>query len=360
VRGCCAETGHFQVAIMKTSFPLLFVGLLLAGFSGGVLLRAETLPQRAEMIPQRAADRIIELASTDSEEKMPVVSSVALDPGGRFVAAVGDDHLVRVFDVASGKLLHRWASHTDWVKASMFRPDGVVLATAGDDGRVCFWNAAASERGKMSEPFQTIYTIAFSPDGRILAAAGFAEKIWILDGKHGTLIHELAAPGNDIRAIAFSSDGQRMAAAGRSGLLRIWNTNGWQPVVDEQVSPKRIYALAYSPDGRVLAAAGQQRIVQLLDPTSGKSAAYLPERSGEVLSLCFCGPDTLVSAGSGNVIHVWDVVTRQERCQLTGHTGSVTTLVFNAAAATLISGSYDTTVRLWDVKNWNEERVSRR
>ena len=59
----------------------------------------------------------------------------------------------------------------------------------------------------------------------------------------------------------------------------------------------------------------------------------------------------MASAGSGNVIHLWDVTARQERCRLVGHTGSVTTLVFDRGISTLISGSYDTTVRLWDVKN---------
>jgi WD40 repeat protein len=98
----------------------------------------------------------------------------------------------------------------------------------------------------------------------------------------------------------------------------------------------------------------------LLDATSGKPVADLPGRPGEVLALCFCGPDMLAAAGSGNVIHVWDVASRKERCQLTGHTGSITTLIFNPSAATLISGSYDTTVRLWDVKDWNQEKVTQR
>ena len=79
-----------------------------------------------------------------------------------------------------------------------------------------------------------------------------------------------------------------------------------------------------------------------------------------MLALCFCGPDTLASAGSSNVIHLWDVLTKQERRQLVGHTGSVTTLAFDGRAGTLISGSYDTTVRLWDVKNPNQGKVTKR
>jgi len=329
--------------------------LLLASMAGGT-------PARAETIPEISANKVIQLAPVDSQEKTPVISSVALDPAGKLLAAVGDDHLVRVFDLPSGKLLHRWASHVDWVKASAFRPNSAALATSGADRRICLWNVTAEGRARnLSEPLQAvIYTLAYSPDGRFLAAAGFADKVWVFDADQGKLLRELSAPGTDIRAISFSPDGTRMAAAGRAGLVRIWDAASGQPLSDVQVSSRRICALAYSPDGKLLAAAGQQRIVRLLDSSSGKPLADLPERPGEVMTLCFCGPDTLASAGSGNVIHLWNVASRRERCQLIGHTGSITTLVFHRSAETLISGSYDTTVRLWDVKSRSEERVTQR
>ena len=60
---------------------------------------------RAETIPQISANKVIQLAPIDSAEKTPVISSVALDPAGKLLAAVGDDHLVRVFDLPSGKLV---------------------------------------------------------------------------------------------------------------------------------------------------------------------------------------------------------------------------------------------------------------
>ena len=149
-----------------------------------------------------------------------------------------------------------------------------------------------------------------------------------------------------------------MAAAGRAGLVRIWDATSGQQISDVQISNRRIFALAYSPDGKLLAAGGHQRVVRLLDSASGKVVADLPERPGDVMALCFCGPDTLASAGSGNVIHVWDIASQRERCQLLGHTGSITTLVFNRSETTLISGSYDTTVRVWDVKRHSEERIN--
>ena len=300
---------------------------------------------------------MIELAPSKSaeKEKQPVISSVAIDPAGKLLAAVGDDHLVRLFDLQTGKLLHRLAFHCDWVKAAAFRPDGRVLATAGADRRIRLWDMAtvAAGRGPRDLPGQlpAVHTLAYNPDGRILAVAGFGDKVWVFDADQGQPLRELAAPGGDIRAIAFSPDGTRMAAAGRAGVVRLWDIDAGRLVADVQVSTRRICALAYSPDGKFLAVAGQQRIVRLLDAASGKPMADLPERPGEVLALCFCGPNVLASAGSGNVIHLWDLATGQEQRRLVGHTGSITTLVLDQHTQTLISGSYDTTVRLWDVKN---------
>ena len=151
-----------------------------------------------------------------------------------------------------------------------------------------------------------------------------------------------------------------MAAAGRAGVVRLWDIDAGRLVADVHVSTRRICALAYSPDGKFLAAAGQQRIVRLLERRLGQADRGLPQRPGEVLALCFCGANLLASAGSGNVIHLWDLATGEEQRRLVGHTGSITTLVLDQHTQTLISGSYDTTVRLWDLKNQDQEKVTQR
>jgi WD40 repeat protein len=348
---------------LKSALSVVFGIIVLAGPLSGTSATAGA-------IPEVSASRVIQLAPPESGEKLPVVSGVAIDPAGKLLAVVGDDHLVRIFDAQTGALVHRMRSHSDWIKVSAFRPDGQTLATAGADGRIRLWDVAAALPEKGTGPIYrhgpegashkldlspfpatSLYTLAYSRDGQMLAAAGFSDKVWVFDGQLGSAARELAAPGSDIRAIAFSPDGTRLAAAGRAGVVRIWDIRSGQPVIDVPASTRRICALCYSPDGKLLAAAGQQRIVRLLSAASGSVLADLPQRPGTVMALCFCGPRTLASAGSDNVIHLWDVSTGQEQRRLVGHTGSVTTLVLDGHTGTLISGSYDTTVRLWDLKD---------
>ena len=298
----------------------------------GVLLAAGCLAAaigRAESIPRATASRIINLTPPVDEEKTPVISSVAIDQAGRLLAAVGDDHLVRVFDAQSGELVHRWKSHTDWVKASAFQPDGQLLATSGADRRICLWATAADGQSHdLSESPQVIYTLVYSPDGRMLAAAGFDDKVWMFDAESGQLLRELAAPGSDIRAISFSPDGTRMAAAGRAGLVRIWEA------AERAASGRRAGLLA--ADLRLGLFARRKT------PGRGRPAAHRAVAGrfdGQALgrSARAAGRSAVAvflrarHAGLGRQRQRDSSLGRgraQEKCRLVGHTGSITTLVY--------------------------------
>lgn len=324
------------------------------GWTGPAAVLAETVPELSPV-------RVLDLVSPGSKETSPVVSGVAIDPSGKLLATVGDDHLVRVIDLQSGDLLSRRKSHTDWGKDAVFRPDGKLLVTTGDDRRVRLWDPLGKNGSQdlAIEP-QPIYRLAYSADGQMLATAGFDDKIRLYEMAKGTLFCDQPAPGADIRALCFSPDGTLLAAAGRIGLVRVWNTSDCSQRFNVKASPRRICAMAYSPDSKILAVAGQERTIRLLNASTGKTVADLPERPGEVLSLCFCGPDLLASSGSRNVIYLWNIRTHQERCRFVGHTGSVTTLAFHREADMLVSGSYDTTVRLWNLKDLDQQKVTQR
>jgi len=78
------------------------------------------------------------------------------------------------------------------------------------------------------------------------------------------------------------------------------------------------------------------------------------------MAVCFCGPNRLASAGSGNVIYLWDTAARRELARLVGHVGSITTLVFHPETSSLVSGGYDTTIRVWNVGVFDEEKITQR
>jgi WD40 repeat protein len=98
-----------------------------------------------------------------------------------------------------------------------------------------------------------------------------------------------------------------------------------------------------------LASGGDERNILLWDASSGKLLQSLPPRPGKILCLTFCGPTCLAAGAGDNVIRLWDLSAGVEQFHLVGHTGSVTALAWDPGAGTLISGSFDTTVRLWQL-----------
>jgi WD40 repeat protein len=299
----------------------------------------------------------IDLGAQKPAEAVPVVSSVALGPTGRQMATAGDDHLVRIWDFQQGVVLRRLTGHGDWVRAVAFSPDGQRLATAGDDRRVRVWDLTNGGLIYSTPTPNTVtQTLAFSPDGRLLVAGGFGRHVVVIRAADGQFDRNLETPGDDVRALAFSPDGMQLAAAGRTGSIRVWND--MKLARDLAGHRQRVRALAYSPDGSQLASAGDEREIRLWNAATGALAATLPKQPAKLLVLRFCSPDFLAVGASDNVIRVWNFREGCEAFSLQGHTGSVTALVWNQEARTLISGSFDTTVRVWTLNLDAVDRVS--
>lgn len=315
---------------------------------------------RADSTPELKPKQTIQLEVADDSQRVPVISSVAISPDGRLLATGGDDHVVRIWELDEAEVSARLLGHNDWVRAASFSPDGRLLATAGNDRQIRLWSMSESTQSQtIPEIGQNICALAFSPDGRLLAAAGFEETVVVYDVESGRVVHRLAAPGPDMRAVEFSPDGRQLAVAGRSGTIRTWDIGSGSVLQDIEAHRRRIHALAYSPDAKQIASGGEDRDVKVFSSTGGSLLATLPRRPARIETLAFCGPRRLAVGGSDNVIRLWDLPEQTEQLQLVGHTGTVTTLSWNPQTGTLISGSFDTTVRIWQLGLSGTDALSR-
>ena len=228
--------------------------------------------------------RIIEINKSPTVEKIPVISGVAVDPTGKLLATVGDDHILRIWNLDDGTVLYRLAAHTDWIKAVSFRPDGKAVATAGDDRRIRIWDiTTAGQPAELPEQNQAIHALVYSPDGKLLASAGFDDKVRLFTSD-GRLPKELDGPGSDLRALAFSPDGTQLAAAGRSGAIHLWNVATGSKTAEIQASAHRISALGVfaqrSPIGRGWRRSRDQALRSGFRQSLDGIARVSPEKSG--------------------------------------------------------------------------------
>ena len=293
--------------------------------------------------------RTLQLPARADLDKPPVITAIGLQPGSHLLATAGDDHVIYIWDVATGQEVRRLVGHTDLVHTVSFSPDGKILASAGHDRQVIFWDAATGrQRFVLSGSRGAVTKLAWSHDGARLAAAGFESQLRIYDDGGHHLLKELDGPGMDLRALAFSQDVQWIAVGGRSGVVRVFSADDFHPSLEYRAHRQRVRALLFSPDSKQIVSVGEdQKIhVRALDSSQGTD---LPSRPAKMLSLAFCGPQQLAVGGSDNLIRLWDLSTGSEIGQLAGHEGSVTALA--ADRNLLISGGYDTAVRVWTIQD---------
>ncbi len=317
----------------------LLASAAIALAAGTRLFAEETLPNW----PNRA----IFIPSHDKNERAPVVSAVCVHPAGNLIAAAGDDHLVRIFDVATAKMLHQLEGHTDWVRALDFSSDGEKLVSAGQDGRVQIWNAAEGREVRQLHRIGTsLQSIKFSHDGKRLYAAGFDNLLRVLKAEEGHLTTTWKCSSSDVRAIAVSLDDSLIAAAGRDGVIRLWKQDG-ELVHDLPSHHRRIRNLQFSKSGALLLSVGDDRLLRVDDVVEPSKGFDLPPAEGKLLSLAVINEELVAAGASNNKIYLWNIDTKEFVGELRAHTGSVAALA--STPDSLISAGYDASIRIWTV-----------
>jgi WD40 repeat protein len=279
-----------------------------------------------------------------------VVTGVAITPDGRTIAAATDDHQVLLWDAASAALKARLGGHGDWVRSVSVSPDAAMFATGASDHMVCLWDIQRQVQ-LLQLPVcpSAVSAVCFHPNSQQVAVVGFCKTLQIINTSSGQVTQELDCPCEDMETVAFSADGARMAVTGRNGQIRVWNVNNGALERDVATDNRRIRGLAFSPDGKLLAAAGNSPKIHVFDVNNGQLVMMLEARPAKAYALLFIDNQRLVVGGTDNLIRIWDVQSQVVTKELAGHTGTVAALAVDAAGMTLVSGSYDTTVRIWNL-----------
>jgi WD40 repeat protein len=239
-----------------------------------------------------------------------IVNDIAYSRDGKMLASVSDDGTTRLWDTVGQREIKRLSSgRADTVA---IRPSGGVLATGqhGDagNGTVRFWDIATRRAVGTFRDDAAILTVAFSPDGKTVAAGDDAGNVRLLDVPTGRPVGKPLPHPYWVLGLAFSPDGHLLATACRDGALRLWNPSTGRQVGRPFASRlAQANALAFNRDGTTLAAGYGNSDIALWDVKAHREiGSPQPAASGQVMSVAFA-PDgkTLASAGDDGTVKFW-------------------------------------------------------
>ncbi len=241
--------------------------------------------------------------------------------------------------------------HTDYVYSVEFSPNGDLLATKSDDSTIRLWDPHTGQL------LRTIHTnsgggIAFSPDGKVLASGGGAEKVVnIWNPNTGRHLRSFKAHHDNVGSVAFSPNGEFFASASTDGMIRLWKPNTDHLL--RILHPMKIDGIAFSADSRILANGGREDAnIKLWNTETGKLIHTLKPDVQDVFDIAFSSKEHFLASAGWNGLDMWD-----------GHTGELVRsfpreggrimlcVAFSPDGNILACGKDRGGINLWDTNN---------
>jgi len=288
------------------------------------------------------------------------VTSAAFSPDGKYILS-GSWNTVKLWDLASGQEIRNFSGQTKSVDFVAFSPDGKrFLSSSYDKNRtVKLWDVASGielrtflvpdDRRNM-----TISThIVFSPDGKQILSCFSDNTLKLWDTATGQEIKTFSGHTDYVISVAFSPDGKQILSGSADNTVKQWDvasgqeirTKGWY---------NRVISVAFSPDGkRILCDSGRSG-TRLWDAVSGQEIRRI-----DTYAIAFSLDGQQVVYGGNAFLYLLDAVSGQGLRLFTGPSEAVTCVAISHDGKQVLTGSKDTTIRLWDVESGRMLRTYR-
>jgi WD40 repeat protein len=315
------------------------------------------------------------------------ITSVAYSPNGKTLASASLDRSVKLWDASTGRELHNLTARSSVVISATVSPDGKTIVGGSDDNKIRLWDVSTlAGLRTFTGHSKSVFLLAFSPDGNILASGSYDDTFKLWDISTGTRLRELFSwetfhfrgtlglisrlQSYPITSMAFSPDG-RILAGGyynyaeatmgpRDDTIKLWSVSTGAELRSLYGHRNAVNSVAFSPDGKTLASGSADTTIRLWDVSTGRELRKIIGHSASVSAVTFSPDGRLLASGSKaeeNAVKLWDLSSGTELRTLKGHSDSVRSVAFSPDGKTLVTASKDKTIRVWDVSTGSELHI---
>ncbi|WP_437553969.1 AAA family ATPase [Sorangium sp. So ce367] len=276
------------------------------------------------------------------------VTACALTHDGLRIVSTSDDNTLKVWDLATGKLLSSLDGHSARITAWALSHDGLRIVSASDDHTLKVWDVATGKLLSSLEGHSSAVTACvLSHDGLRIVSASDDKTLKVWDVATGKLLSSLEGHSSAVTACALTHDGLRIVSASRDKTLKVWDLATGKLLSSLEGHSSAVIACALTHDGLRIVSASDKTL-KVWDLATGKLLSTLEGHSSAVTA-CALSLDGLriVSASYDHTLKVWDLATGKLLSTLEGHSSRVTACALIPDGLRIVSASSDNTLRVW-------------